>query len=237
MKIGLFDSGLGGLNVLNELLKVYPQNEYIYYGDTKNLPYGNKSKVELLSFAKDIILFFERKQVDLIIIACGTMSSNCLDEIKQMTNIKIMDIISPTINYLKKHDYKKTLVFGTKRTIESKIFSHNLKNIIEISTPEFVPMIENNKIDENIIYNYLKDYQDINYLILGCTHYPLLISYFNKYLINTKIIDMGIILTQNIILSNDAINKIDLYFTKIDKNLEKNINKIIKMDYQINKIY
>ena len=236
MKIGLFDSGLGGINVLNELLKTYPNNEYIYYGDTKNLPYGNKTKEELLSFAKEIISFFEKKQVDLIIIACGTMSSNCLKEIKEMTNIKVIDIISPTINYLKERKYNKTLVFGTNRTIESHIFSKNLSNIIEISTPEFVPMIENNNIDENIIKNYLEDKLDIDYLILGCTHYPLLIPYFNKYLKNTKIIDMGKILVNYINLSNNSNNKIDLYFTKIDNNLKNNINKIIIMNYNLNKI-
>ena len=237
MKIGLFDSGLGGLNVLNNSLEVYPNNHYIYYGDTKNLPYGNKTKEELLIIAKDIISFFEEKKVDLIIIACGTMSSNCLKEIKEMTNIKIIDIISPTISYLKKQNYKKALVFGTNRTIDSKIFSNNLNNIIEISTPEFVPMIENNKIDEFIIYNYLKDYQDIDILILGCTHYPLLIPYFNKYLTKTRIIDMGKVLIKNINLSNNSINKIDLYFTKIDDNLKTNINKIIIMNYTIYEIY
>ncbi len=236
MKIGLFDSGLGGINVLNELLKTYPNNEYIYYGDTKNLPYGNKTKEELLSFAKEIISFFEKKQVDLIIIACGTMSSNCLKEIKEMTSIKVIDIISPTINYLKEKEYNKILVFGTNRTIESHIFSNKLSNVIEIPTPEFVPMIENNNIDENIIKNYLKDYQNIDYLILGCTHYPLLIPYFNKLLNNTKIIDMGKVLIKNINLSNNSHNKISLYFTKIDNNLKSNINKIIMMNYSLYEI-
>lgn len=236
MKIGLFDSGLGGINVLNELLKTYPNNEYIYYGDTKNLPYGNKTKVELLSFAKEIISFFEKKQVDLIIIACGTMSSNCLKEIKEMTNIKVIDIISPTINYLKEKEYNKILVFGTNRTIESHIFSNKLSNVIEISTPEFVPMIENNNIDETIIAKYLENNLDVDYLILGCTHYPLLISYFNKYLKNTKIIDMGKVLIKNINLSNNCNSKISLYFTKIDNNLKENLNNIIIMKYYLYEI-
>jgi len=236
MKIGLFDSGLGGINVLNELLKTYPNNEYIYYGDTKNLPYGNKTKVELLSFAKEIISFFEKKQVDLIIIACGTMSSNCLKEIKEMTNIKVIDIISPTINYLKEKEYNKILVFGTNRTIESHIFSNKLSNVIEISTPEFVPMIENNNIDETIIAKYLENNLDVDYLILGCTHYPLLIPYFNKYLKNTKIIDMGKVLIKNINLSNNCNSKISLYFTKIDNNLKENLNNIIIMKYYLYEI-
>ena len=237
MKIGLFDSGIGGLNVLAELLKVYPHNEYIYYGDTLNLPYGNKSKDELLKLSKNIISFFENKKVDLIIIACGTVSSNCYQEIKKITNIKVIDIISPTIEYLKNSNFEKILLFGTKRTIESHTFSNQINNIIEIATPEFVPMIENNNIDENIIKNYLKDYQNIDALILGCTHYPLLSLYFKKYISSkTKLINMGEILVKNIKLTNQLNSKVSLYFTKIDNNLINNVSKIIKVDYTINKI-
>ena len=237
MKIGLFDSGLGGLNVLNELLKVYPNNEYIYYGDTKNLPYGNKSKEELLNIAKKIILFFEEKQVNLIIIACGTMSSNCLKEIKEMTSIKIIDIVLPTINYLKEKKYHKILVFGTIKTIESHIFKNNIDNIIEVSTPEFVPMIENNYIDSNVVKNYLEDYKDIDCLVLGCTHYPLLINEFKKYLNNNvDYIDMGKVLTENINLTNNSNNKISLYFTKLDNTIINNIGKILENNISITKI-
>ena len=100
MKIGMFDSGLGGLTVLKEFIKKYPNNTYIYYGDTKNLPYGTKSKQELIKLVTKIISFFEKKQIDIIIVACGTISSTCLDEIKKMTNIPVYDIISPTIEYL-----------------------------------------------------------------------------------------------------------------------------------------
>ena len=236
MKIGLFDSGLGGLNVLKEFINVYPNNEYIYYGDTKNLPYGSKSKDELLSFAKKIISFFEEKKVDLIIIACGTMSSNCLNEIREMTKIKVIDIISPTINYLKNKQYNKILVFGTNKTIESHIFSKNLDNVIEIATPEFVYMIENSNVDENIIKKYLNDYQDIDVLILGCTHYPLLIPYFKKYIKDIIIIDMGKILVNSIDITNNDKNNISLYFTKIDNNLINNINKIISTNYTIKNV-
>ena len=234
MRIGLFDSGLGGLNVLNEFLKKYPNNEYIYYGDTLNLPYGNKSKDELLNISKTIISFFEEKKVDIIIIACGTMSSNCFNEIKEMTKIPVIDIITPTIKYLEKKEFNKVLIFGTIKTIESKIFSKNLKNVIEISTPEFVPMIESNNINETIIKKYLKDYQNIDALVLGCTHYPLLIPYFKKYL-NNKIefINMGKILLDTLSLSNNSKYSLSLYFTKIDDLLINNINKIISNDYNI----
>ena len=236
MKIGLFDSGLGGLNVLKEFIKKYPNNEYLYYGDTKNVPYGDKTKKELLKLASSIIKFFEEKCVDIIIIACGTVSSNCYSELKKITNIPIYDIISPTINYLKEIDNKKILLFGTKRTIDSHIFKKSIKDIIEVKTPEFVPMIESNNIDSLVIKKYLDSYPDIDILVLGCTHYPLLINEFKKYLHEVEFIDMGIILVNKIKLDKETKFSLDLYFTKIDKYLVNNINDIIKVNYNLKKI-
>ncbi len=237
MKIGMFDSGVGGLNVLKEFIKVYPNNQYYYYGDTKNIPYGDKDKETLLKLSINIIKFFIEKNVDLIIIACGTISSTCIKELRNITTIPILDIISPTIQYLKKNPANKILVFGTKRTIENHIFKNNLTNVIEVSTPEFVPMIENNHVDTLIIKSYLKNYIDIDILVLGCTHYPLLINEFKKYLKDeTKILDMGKILVNTIPLKNNSVSSIKLYFTKIDKVLEENIKKIIKTSYTIEQI-
>ena len=237
MKIGLFDSGIGGLNVLKEFINKYPNNNYYYYGDTLNIPYGNKDKVTLLKLATKIIRFFEEKKVEIIIIACGTVSSTCLKELRSITSIPIFDIISPTINYLKTINLKKILVFGTNRTINNHIFKNNIANVIEIATPEFVDMIENNQIDTNVIKRYLNDYKDIDVLVLGCTHYPILIPEFKKYLKdNVMIIDMGKIIVNNIDLSNNGEYKLEMYFTKINDILISNINKIIKTKYNFYKI-
>ena len=130
MRIGVFDSGLGGINVLSCLIKKYPNNEYIYFGDTKNLPYGDKTKEELMVLASNAIDFLISKNVELIIIACGTISSNGYDELKKRYNIPLYDIISPTINYLKESDLNNIGVIGTKRTIESRIFDIENKNIL-----------------------------------------------------------------------------------------------------------
>ena len=124
MRIGLFDSGVGGLNVLKEFIKKYPNNTYYYYGDTKNVPYGDKDKETLLKLSTNIIRFFEQKQVDLIVIACGTISASCYNELKKITNIKIIDIITPVISYLTSLKEKNISVFATKRTIESHIFKN-----------------------------------------------------------------------------------------------------------------
>ena len=237
MKIGLFDSGIGGLNVLKEFINRYPGNHYIYYGDTLNVPYGEKSKEELLNLSSKIIEFFEEKKVSLIIIACGTVSSTCLEELRKKTTIPIFDIINPTINHLKREKFKNILVFGTKRTIASHIFKNNLDNIVEVATPEFVIMLENNNIDTNIIKNYIDRNRNIDALVLGCTHYPLLIEEFKKYLdSDVSIIDMGKVLVDAINLNQNNTFKLEMYFTKIDDNLKLNINKIIKSDYLLNLI-
>lgn len=237
MKIGMFDSGIGGLTVLKEFIKKYPNNHYIYYGDTKNLPYGTKEKEELLKLVKPIISFFTKQKVDFIIIACGTISANCFSELKKMTTIPIYDIITPTINYLNHNNYKSLAIFATNRTIDSHIFKDKLiaKDVLEIKTPEFVPMIENNKLDLSIIKNYCLQVLNHDILILGCTHYPLLINELKKYL-SIPILNMAIPLLNSIEISNDTNFKLELYFTKIDTNLINNIQKIIKESYIIKEI-
>lgn len=237
MKIGMFDSGIGGLTVLKEFIKRYPNNHYIYYGDTKNLPYGTKEKEELLKLVKPIISFFTKQKVDFIIIACGTISANCFSELKKMTTIPIYDIITPTINYLNHNNYKSLAIFATNRTIDSHIFKDKLiaKDLLEIKTPEFVPMIENNKLDLSIIKNYCLQALNYDILILGCTHYPLLINELKKYL-SIPILNMAIPLLNSIEISNDTNFKLELYFTKIDANLINNIQKIIKESYIIKEI-
>ena len=192
MRIGIFDSGLGGINVLSCLLEKYPNNEYIFYGDTKNIPYGDKSKDELMKLASNIIDFLLTKNVDIIIIACGTVSSTCYKELKKKYSIPLYDIISPTIEYLKQSNLNNIGVIGTKRTIESNIFDLKEKRMLLKSTPSFVPIIENNLIDEkkDEIISELKVFSTCNAIVLGCTHYPLLKDIIEKE-IHVPTIDMG----------------------------------------------
>ena len=237
MKIGMFDSGLGGITVLKEFIKKYPYNSYIYYGDTTNVPYGDKTKQELIDISSKIINFFEREKVDIIIIACGTISSVCLDEIKKMTNILVYDIISPAIEYLNKITKKKIGVFATNATINSHIFKNYLKSkqVLEIATKEFVPMIENHNLNLNIIKKYCNQVFSYDILILGCTHYPILEKELRKYLPNILIINMSFPLLNKVKLINnsDLSNEITLYFTKRDDTLVQSINSILNFSYKI----
>ena len=236
MRIGIFDSGIGGLTVLKTFIEKYPNNEYIYYGDTLNLPYGTKTKEQLLELSDKDVKFLINKNVDIIIIACGTVSSNCLDYLNNKYNIKIFDIISPTLEYLNNSNYQNIGVIATNRTIDSHIFKNNLnKNIYEINTPELVPIIECDNLDnlENILDKYLKEYKNkIDILVLGCTHYPIIYNNINKYLNNKiSLLDMSIPLINK--LSNNISNNkknINIYYSKISDILIKNTKRILNQD-------
>ena len=236
MKIGVFDSGIGGLTVLKSLISKYKAH-YIYFGDTLNIPYGEKSKDELLKLTEKIIRFFEKEKVDLIIVACGTVSSNIYDELSKKTNIKMINIVYNIIDLIKKDNPSNIAVLATKKTIDSHIFKNNINNIIEISCPKIVPYIEKNIGNINDILkeylSYIKE-KHINNIVLGCTHYPLIKEDIQKYLgYEVKFYDMGKILLENIKESN---LKIEMYFSYLDENLIKNINSIIKEDKSINKL-
>ena len=221
MRVGIFDSGMGGLTVLKSLIDKYPNNHYIYFGDTLNLPYGNKSIEKLKKLASKIVEFLIEKKVDIIIIACGTISSNCYSYLKEKYDVPIYDILSPTLEYLKEDKLSNTCVIATTNTIKSGIFDEVADNQIEC--PLFVPLIESGKIDSDEMKNAIEAYFDskrIDNLVLGCTHYPLLESTLRNYLGDINYINMGNILASKLELDDDYY-VLDLYFSKINDNIRK----------------
>lgn len=220
MRVGIFDSGIGGLTVLNKLSSKYKNNDYIFFGDRINIPYGEKSKKELFDLSSKIIDFLISNEVDMIVIACGTVSSNCYKELlDKYKNINIVDIISPTVNYINNKKIDNILVIATSKTVDSHIFKNLLKDksVYEKACPFLVDMIENNK---DIKLEECINDKKYDYVLLGCTHYPLI-----KDMIKNKTIDLG----DNIFLeSNSGTGSIKLYFSKIDDNLLYNVSKILK---------
>lgn len=227
MRIGMFDSGIGGLTVLKSFLKYHPDNEYFYYGDTLNVPYGSKTKEQLLELSLKIIKYLENKKVDIIIIACGTISSNIYKELQNSTNIPIYSIINETINYVTRKNYKNTLLLATQATVNTHIFKKNISNIIEIACPKLVPLIENK--DENIkevLNDYVKDIKNIDSIILGCTHYPIIKKEIKEIYKDIDLIDMGEVLAKKIQVK-DSFKSIDLYFSKKDEKVINYVKMII----------
>lgn len=230
MRIGMFDSGIGGLTVLKSFLKHHPNNEYIYYGDTLNMPYGDKTKEELLEKSKKIIEFLQSKNVDIIVIACGTVSSNIYNELKEFCKVPIYNIISEVKDYILKREYKKVLVMATSATVSTHIFKNMNQEIInEVACPKLVPLIENNKLDllDEVLDEYIDKKEDYDAIILGCTHYSIIKEKIkNKMNSNIEIIELGEIVAKNIKLKESNKN-LELYFSKEMPNLSDNINKIL----------
>lgn len=231
MRIGLFDSGVGGLTVLNSFIKYHPNNQYFYYGDTEHVPYGEKTKEQLYEYVKEIIKYLKEKEVDMIVIACGTVSANLYDRLKEELDIPIYSVISELPKYIEEKKYKKTLVMATNATINSHVFKKILNNdVVEVACPKLVPIIESGNYDllDEALDEYLKDLDGVDSIILGCTHYPIVRDYIrNKVGESIDIIDMGEVLAQNIDVI-DSNKRIDLFFSKKTNQLNENVNKILK---------
>lgn len=234
MRIGLFDSGIGGLTVLKELKNKYPNNEYIYFGDNKNLPYGSKTKEQLFELSSNVIEFLLSKKVDIIIIACGTVSSTVYEDLKLKYNIPIYDIITPTINYINNSEFESVALMATQATVSSNKFKEKInKNFYQQACPLLVPFVEGDKsIDINSVLNeYLKEIKYSDAIILGCTHYPILVEQIRN-ISKSKLINMGTILSEDLDIT-DSFESVNLYFSKLDDNLINKVNNIIDFEYEI----
>ena len=233
MRVGVFDSGIGGLTILKSLLENHPNNEYIYFGDTLNIPYGEKTNDQLKDLSDRIIRFLISKKVDMIVIACGTISSSIYDEIKNKYDVPIYDIINPITNQLKKLKIKKALLIATDKTIESKKFEEKLKSAnMELYTqacPKFVPIIEHKSKDllEIELGEYLYQYKnlDIEVVIPGCTHYPIISGEIGDYL-NVDILDIGLIVAKSLDIEY-SISDLKIYFSAVDDDLKEVVKDII----------
>lgn len=234
MKIGVFDSGIGGITVLKQLIENYPNNEYIYFGDTLNLPYGTKSISELEERSDKIIKFLLKENVDIIVIACGTISSNLYKQIKNNYEIPVIDVLTPTLKYVKDENLENIGVFATPMTIKSGFFNEVAQK--SVSCPLFVPLIEERKINtkecDNAVIEYLEELRGCKNIILGCTHYPILKEVISKYS-SANLIDMGYCVSKYINISNEGKQKVTLYFSKLSEELINNISNILDVKYNI----
>ncbi len=187
--IGVFDSGIGGLTVANAISSLLPSEQLIYFGDTAHLPYGDKSPEAIKYYSLKITRFLMEQGCKVIVIACNTASSLAYRDVLQFMGhqLPIYSVIDPVINYMTAGGrYKSIGVIATKATIESDVYAREIHlkapqvAVHSMATPLLVPMIEegffNNNISNTIIQSYLSapELKDIDSLILGCTHYPLI---------------------------------------------------------------
>lgn len=202
MKIGVFDSGLGGLVVTRAFINAMPEYDYVYYGDTAHLPYGEKSPEQILHYTLEAIRYLIAQKCGLIIIACNTATSIALRYIQQQfipanaPDVKVLGVVIPTVEEALLGSAAKVGVVATNATVNSKLYTaelHKIKSgleVQEIAAPELVPAIEKNDFitAQEAVEKYAKQFSNLDSLILGCTHYPLLKQYFRQALPNVRVI-------------------------------------------------
>jgi glutamate racemase len=189
MNIGFFDSGLGGLLILKAVAKALPQYDYIYYGDTANLPYGDKSEDEIYQYTKQAIEDLFKRDCLLVVVACNTASAETIRRLQdtylkeEHPDRRILGVIVPTVEEVIDKDIERAVLLATKRTVESTKYSRELAKLnpslelISIATPELVPLIERHQVQEatelavSVIDRVARE-GDV--VLLGCTHYILL---------------------------------------------------------------
>lgn len=235
--IGVIDSGVGGLTVANELMRQLPKEQLIYMGDTLRCPYGPRPEMEIKQFTWNMVNFLLEKQIKMLVIACNTATAYTLNELQEKLDIPVIGVIQPgaraAINVTKNN---RVGVIGTEGTIRSEAYLkalHTIKsdiNVTSLACPLFVPLVEKGILEGNQAYKVvektLKSINDeklnLDTLILGCTHYPLLKDIIQDVVGNdVKIIssseetarETSTILEMNNLLNKGDLNPTHLFYT------------------------
>ncbi len=242
MRAAVFDSGVGGLTVVKSLLENKLFEEIIYFGDTARVPYGVKDKNTIVRYSLEALEFFKNFDVDILIVACNSVSAYALEELRANTTIPVIGVIDSGVKALENKISSKDsniLVIGTNATISSNRYAlalNNLayKNITSIATGLFVPIVEEGIYSGDILNStmkhYFKNLQTIDAVILGCTHFPLIENEISKYLNDAVTIHSGDAIVDFLKLEYNCINKFEetniKFFASENPDNLKNVAKI-----------
>ena len=250
--IGIFDSGVGGITVLTEIHKQLPNEHLIYLGDTKNFPYGNKNKEEIIKFAIQNVEYLIKKNVKIIVIACGTATSQAIEILQNKFEIPIMGIIEPTVEYVKNKNYNKIGVIATEGTIRNGAWENKLKEkiqnieVINKACPMLATIAEEGRATGEEGRKAIKEYMEIfkknkiNKIILGCTHFPIYEQVIRDELeYEVELINTGKTVAKKLkkylkekeLLKEKENSKIEINLTKEEKEFTKIAQNILQFDY------
>lgn len=191
--IGVFDSGVGGLTVFSKLIEALPNEKYIYYGDTKNLPYGTKTKEELIKIAERIFDYFASRKVKAVVMACNTTSATTYDVLKDNYDFEIYPIIQTAAKCIAKMPIKSVGTLSTQATASSHAYQKEINKynpnieVTEIGCPGWVQIVEEKTQDSEESISLVKKYatelidKNVDKIVLGCTHYPYLLDILTKF--------------------------------------------------------
>lgn len=185
--IGVFDSGIGGLTVVKEIIEVLPEEDIIYLGDTARVPYGTRGRAVIKKFALELANYLLKKKVKFLVVSCNTISATCLKAITEISPVPVIGVVEPAAALaIKTSRNQKIGVIGTQATVESKIYEKEIKKlspkakVITKAGSLFVPLVEEGLSGHFATWQIARDYlsgfrtSGIDTLILGCTHFPLL---------------------------------------------------------------
>lgn len=236
LPIGIFDSGIGGLTVVKEIIKELPNESIIYLGDTARVPYGTRGRKVITKFALELANFLLKRRVKFLVVGCNTISATCLEEIKKISPVPVLGVIKPAIEEAIKNTKRGRIgVIGTRATIDSQVYQKNLKNmkVLIQACPLFVPLVEEGVIEEPASRLIAKDYLKklvgkVDTLILGCTHYPILRKVIQQVMgsdvtlidsAKPTALELKKILKRKKMLNNTKRAKYDLFVTDAPKRV------------------
>lgn len=193
--IGVFDSGVGGLTVVREIMRQLPGENVIYFGDTARVPYGSKSRQTVLKYSRQIVRFLMTKKVKAIVVACNTASALALPAMRDEMEVPIIGVVRPGAHMAASMTKTKNVgVIGTDATIKSGIYTEYISRldteitVVGKACPLFVPLVEEglleDRITDDMVDRYLSELKayNVDALVLGCTHYPLLMNPIRRYM-------------------------------------------------------
>lgn len=192
--IAVFDSGLGGLTVLKELRKFFPDEQFIYFGDTARVPYGGKSRETVIRYSHEIGRFLLSQNIKMLVVGCNTASAYAADSLAKEFQIPVFNVIDPMVEELAQCSSKHIAVLGTKATIRSEVYQNRLSaalpevKVTAIPCPLFVPIVEEHFQDHPATRLVIEEYlsplkkEGVDTVLLGCTHYPLLLKQIQEFL-------------------------------------------------------
>lgn len=210
--IGVFDSGIGGLTVVKRIAAVLPEEDIVYFGDTARVPYGSKSNDTVIEYSLEDARFLMQKNVKAIVVACNTASSIAMDILRKNFNVPLIGMIEPGAQTAVKNTKNNRVgVIGTRATISNKAYSNKIKElkpdiqVFEKACPLFVPLAEEGWIDHKATYEIAEEYlyelrdENIDTLVLGCTHYPILSKVIQEVIgEDVALVDSGVVAAEMI---------------------------------------
>ena len=210
--IGVFDSGIGGLTVVKRLASYLPREDIIYFGDTARVPYGSKSNDTIIEYGLQDAKFLMHKNIKTLVVACNTVSSVALDNLKNKFGIPIIGMIEPGAKMASQGTKNKKIgIIGTRSTISNQAYSKKIKSldptihVFEHACPLFVPLAEEGWVNHKATYEIASEYLSelikigVDTLVLGCTHYPILAEVIQSIIgQDVKLIDSGIAAAESV---------------------------------------